>query len=294
MTGRTRRILLFLMALIVLGAVIFALYALRGFQGLPLIGGKTEKPVAIETPAPTEKPAETPEVTEEPTPTEQPVTEETPALPAAEPQAEEADFYQKGTLRTRSGSLGFKYETFGAALGGEESDSVSLGHVYSNPGRIRVQFLNGDSSAHQEPVELNYSAENLKQELSTADLDGDGNEELLILLRTDEDEQALLAFALNEKSGEYVQLRIGGREDLAWGSGCDASNGVIWYRHGTNPIQYDCYELQGSELVFTRRLEDDPRSSGKDRFTEYTVAGDSLLKLPEEIDRSKWSFVNFD
>lgn len=283
------------MALIVLGAVIFALYALRGFQGLPLIGGRTEKPVVIETPEPTEEPAPTPEVTEEPAPTGVPVSEETPELPAAEPQAaEEADFYQKGTLRTRSGSLGFKYELFGAAAGGEESDNVSLGHVYSNQGKIRVQFLNSDGSAHQEPTELSFSAENLKQELSTADLDGDGNEELLILLRTDENEQALLAFALEEKSGEYVQLRIAGREELAWGSGCDAASGLIWYRHGANPIQYDCYELQGSELVFTRRLEDDPHSSGKDRFTEYTVAGDSLLKLPDEIDRSKWAFVNFD
>lgn len=294
MTGRTRRILLFLMALLVLGAVVFALYALRGFQGLPLIGGKTEKPVVIETPEPTEEPAETPEPTEEPTPTEEPAAEETPALPAAQPQAEEADFYQKGTLRTRSGSLGFKYELFGAAAGGEESDSVSLGHVYSNLGTIRVQFLNSDGSAHQEPAELHYSAESLKQELNTADLDGDGNEELLILVRTDENEQALLAFALDEKSGEYAQLRIAGREEIAWGSGYDAASGLIWYRHGANPIQYDCYELQGSELVFTRRLEDDPHSSGKDRFTEYTVAGDSLLKLPDEIDRSKWSFVNFD
>ena len=290
-----RRILLALMALIVLGAVIFALYALRGFQGLPLIGGGTEKPAVTETAEPTEAPAATPEPTEEVQPTAEPVSTETPEPAAVEPQTEdEAIFYQKGTLRTRSGSLGFKYELFGAASSGEETDSVSLGHVYRNPGRIRVQFLNADGSAHQDPAELGYSAENLKQELSCADLDGDGNEELLILLHTDENEQAVLAFALNEKSGEYERLKVADREDLAWGSGYDAAGGLIWYRHGTNPIQYDCYEVQGGELVFTRRLEDDPRSSGKERFTEYTVAGGSLLKLPDEIDRAKWAFVNFD
>ena len=295
MNGKVRGILLFLLALIVLGAIGYAVYTMRGLEGLPLIGGQAEKPVVIETPAPTaepevsptEEPAATPEVIELPEPE-----------PAAAPE-EDAIFYQRGTLRTQAGELTYKFEVFGAAQSGEETDSVSLGHVYDNRGKIRVQFLNTDGSAHQQPAEFSFSTENLKQEILTADLNGDKNEELLVLLRTNENEQAVLAFALVESSGEYAFLKIGGREDIAWGSGYDAVGGLLWYRHGTSPVQYDCYELQGSELVLVRRLEDDPQADAGERFTEYVVAGDSLLKeqagvSADEIDHTKWNFVNFN
>ena len=63
MNGKLRAFLLLLITLIVLGAIGFALFTLRGLDGLPLIGGKTEKP-AEETPVPTE--AVEPEVTEAP------------------------------------------------------------------------------------------------------------------------------------------------------------------------------------------------------------------------------------
>ena len=289
MNGKLRGFLLFLLTLIVLGAIGFALYSLRGLEGLPLIGGRTEKPVVIETPVPTEEPSPEPEETPEPVVVELPEPEPT------SPEEEDPIFYQKGTLRGGAGELTFKYEVFG----GGETGSLSLGHVYDNRGKIRVRFLNSDGSAHQEPFELSYSTENLKQELLTVDLNGDGNEELLIQLRTNEDEQAVLAFALEESSGEYVWLKLAGREELVWGSGYDAASGLVWYRHGTCPVQYDCYELQGSELVLVRRLEDDPRADAAERFSEYSVDGSRLLTVQEKvpasaIDHSKWNFVNFN
>lgn len=297
MNGKVRGILLFLLALIVLGAIGYAVYALRGLEGLPLIGGQTEKPVVIETPEPTAEPEVIPE--EEPVPTPEVIELPEPETEAAAPAEEDAIFYQKGTLRTATGSLGFKLEVFGASQSGEETDSVSLGHVYDNRGKIRVQFLNADGSAHQQPAEFSYSTENLKQELLTADLNGDGNEELLVLLRTNENEQAVLAFAMEESSGEYVFLKIGGREDIAWGSGYDASAGQLWYRHGTSPVQYDCYELQGSELVLVRQLTDNPQADVQERFSEYKVDGTRFLTVQEkvsadEIDHEKWNFVNFN
>ena len=293
MNSKLRGFLLLMLTLIVLGAIGFALYSLRGLEGLPLIGGKTEKPVVIETPVPTEEPSPEPEETPEPVVVELPEPEPT------APAEDDAIFYQKGTLRSGAGNLTFKYEVFGGAQSGEETDSVSLGHVYDNRGKLRVQFLDPDGSAHQEPYELSYSTENLKQELLTVDLNGDGNEELLIQLRTNENEQAVLAFAPEEGSGDYVWLKLAGREELVWGSGYDAASGMIWYRHGTGPVQYDCYELQGSELVLVRRLEDDPRADAEERFSEYSVDGSRLLTVQEkvsasEIDHSKWNFVNFN
>lgn len=296
MTGKVRRILLFLLTLIVLGAIAFALYALRGLEGLPLIGGKDKEPVVTEAPEPTEEPDLMPE---EPTPEPAPEVVEQPEPEPAAPEEEDAIFYQKGALRGTTGTLNFKVEVFSAAQSGEETDSVSLGHVYNNPGKILVQFLNADGSAHQQPMEFSFSTENLKQELLTVDLNGDGNEELLILLRTNESEQAVLAFGLDQSSGEYTYLKIAGREDIAWGSGYDAVGSLIWYRHSTNPVQYDCYELQGSELVLVRRLEYNSRADAAERFTEYVVAGDSMLKeqagvSADEIDHTKWNFVNFN
>lgn len=300
MNGKLRAFLLFLITLIVLGAIGFALYTLRGLDGLPLIGGKTEKPAA-ETPVPvetaepveTEVPAETPEVTPEVTPE--------PAPEVVEPtvQPDEAVSSLTGQLNTESfGTLRYRSEILGPNQG-EESDSVTLGHVYSNMGKIRVQFLNADGSAFQEPIEVDYAAENLYQEPRVADLNGDRSDELVLLLRTFEDERAVLLFAYNPDTASYERVGIIQNDVITWSSGFDASSNQIWYRHGTRTIQYDCYELQGTRLVLVRRLEDNRLGSAEERFTEYTVDGSRMLIVQEkvpasDIDHNKWSFVNFN
>ena len=298
MNGKLRAFLLFLITLIVLGAIGFALYTLRGLDGLPLIGGKTEKPAA-ETPAPTE--VAEPEVTEAPAETPAPEVTPEPTSEAVEPtvQPDEAVSSLKGQLNTERGTLRYQSEVLSPNQGGEESDSVSLGHVYSNMGKIRVQFLNADGSAFQEPIEVDYAAENLYQEPRVADLNGDGSDELVLLLRTFEDERAVLLFAYNPDAAAYERVGIVQNDVITWSSGFDTATNQIWYRHGTRTIQYDCYELQGMRLVLVRRLEDNRLGSAEERYTEYAVAGDSLLKeqagvSADAIDHAKWSFVNFN
>ena len=299
MNGKLRAFLLFLITLIVLGAIGFALYTLRGLDGLPLIGGKTEKPAA-ETPVPTEAtepveteaPAETPEAVPE-------IVEPTPEPVEPTVQPDEAVSSLAGQLNTESGTLRYRSEILGPNQGGEESDSMTLGHVYSNMGKIRVQFLNADGSAFQEPIEVDYAAENLYQEPRVADLNGDGSEELVLILRTYEDERAVLLFAFNPDASAYERVGIIQNDVLTWSSGFDTASNQIWYRHGTRTIQYDCFELQGMRLVLVRRLEDNRLGSAEERYTEYAVAGDSLLKeqagvSADAIDHSKWSFVNFN
>ena len=298
MNGKLRAFLLFLITLIVLGAIGFALYTLRGLDGLPLIGGKTEKPAA-ETPVPTE--VAEPEVTEAPEETPAPEVTPEPTSEAVEPtvQPEEAVSSLSGQLSTERGTLRYRSEVLGPNQGSEESDSVTLGHVYSNMGKIRVQFLNADGSDFQEPIEVDYAAENLYQEPRVADLNGDGSDELVLLLRTFEDERAVLLFAYNPDAAAYERVGIVQNDVITWSSGFDAASNQIWYRHGTRTIQYDCYELQGMRLVLVRRLEDNRLGSAEERYTEYAVAGDSLLKeqagvSADAIDHSKWSFVNFN
>ena len=298
MNGKMRAFLLFLITLIVLGAIGFALYTLRGLDGLPLIGRKTAKPAA-ETPVPTE--VVEPEVTVAPAETPVPEVTPEPAPEVVEPtvQPDEAVSSLTGQLNTESfGTLRYRSEILGPNQG-EESDSVTLGHVYSNMGKIRVQFLNADGSAFQDPIEVDYAAENLYQEPRVADLNGDGSDELVLLLRTYEEERAVLLFAYNPDTAVYERVGIIQNDVITWSSGFDASSNQIWYRHGTRTIQYDCYELQGTRLVLVRRLEDNRLGSAEERFTEYAVAGDSLLKeqagvSADAIDHVKWSFVNFN
>ena len=138
MTGKVRRILLFLLTLIVLGAIAFALYALRGLEGLPLIGGKDKEPVVTEAPEPVETqapesvPAETPEivVAEEP---------ESSAGVSGEPE-ENVSSTLSGALHTAAGDLRYKSEILAPGSGGD-ADSVSLGHVYASKGKIRFLAL---------------------------------------------------------------------------------------------------------------------------------------------------------
>jgi len=298
MNGKLRAFLLFLITLIVLGAIGFALFTLRGLDGLPLIGGKTEKPAA-EIPVPTE--VVEPEVTEAPAETPVPEVTPEPAPEVAEPavQPEEAVSSLAGQLSIESGTLRYRSEILGPNQGGGESGSMTLGHVYSNMGKIRVQFLNADGSAFQAPIEVDYAAENLYQEPRVADLNGDGSDELVLLLRTYEDERAVLLFAYNPDTPAYERVGIVQNDVITWSSGFDAASNQIWYRHGTRTIQYDCFELQGMRLVLVRRLEDNRLGSAEERYTEYTVAGDSLLKeqagvSADAIDHAEWSFVNFN
>ena len=306
MNGKLRAFLLFLITLIVLGAIGFALFTLRGLDGLPLIGGKTEKPVE-ETPAPTEavepepaeEPAETPEATPESVEPSPEVAEPGPEVAEPTAQPEEAVSTLKGPLQTKAGALRFQSDILPPSQNGEDSDTMSLGHVYRNLGTIRVQFLNADGSAFQAPVEVEYASEGLNQEARAADLNGDGSEELLLLLRTFEDERAVLLFVFNPDTAAYERVGIISNDVITWSSGFDAASNLIWYRHGTRTLQYDCYELQGTQLVLVRRLEDNRGAEASERFTEYVAAGGSLLKeqagvSAAEIDHDKWNFVNFN
>lgn len=296
MTGKVRRILLFLLTLIVLGAIAFALYALRGLEGLPLIGGKAKEPVVIETPEPVE--AETPE----PGPADTPETAEagTPetSVGASEQTDETASSTLSGTLHTAAGDLRYKSEILGPD-NGEEPDSVSLGHVYANRGKIRVQFFRADGSVHQPPIELDYVSENLHQEPRCLDLNGDGSDELVLRLHTFESEHAVLLLAFNPETGAYEHVAFSQPGVLTWSSDYDAASGLFWYRHGTVALSYDCFELQGMSLAMVRRLEDNRQGSEEERFTEYEVVGDRLLIVKEKvrasaIDKDMWNFVNFN
>ena len=296
MTGKVRRILLFLLTLIVLGAIAFALYALRGLEGLPLIGGKDKEPVVTEAPEPVETqapesvPAETPEivVAEEP---------ESSAGVSGEPE-ENVSSTLSGALHTAAGDLRYKSEIL-APGSGEDADSVSLGHVYASKGKIRVQFFRDDGSALQPPIELDYASENLFQEPRCQDLNGDGSDELVLRLHTYEDEHAVLLLAFNPETGAYEQAAFTQPGVLIWGTDFDAASGRFCYRHGAPTISYDCFELQGTSLTMVRRLEDDRQADEGERFTEYEVVGDRLLIVKEkvpatDIDRDYWSFVNFN
>ena len=295
MNGKLRHILLLLLAVLILGAVIYALYILRGFGDLPLIGKETEKPVVVETPpitdpveAPTPEPTETPAPTAEPTPA---VTE------APAPAGEDVISSLSGTLQTAAGELRYRTEIVTPEQG-EEADGASLGHVYVKRGLLRVQLTQADGSAFQEPFVLEYASENLHQESRVADLNGDGSEELVLRLHTFEDERAVLLFAWDEETGRYVRVGFQEGDAITWSTDYDAASNELWYRHGTVTLYYDCYELQGSTLVLTRRLADEPQNGADERFTEYAVDGSRILTLQEKvgadkIDRAKWSFINF-
>ena len=296
MTGRTRHILLLLLAVIVVGAMLFALYALRGFGDLPLVGGKTEKPVVTETPAPTPEPTETPAPTPEPTKTPAPApTSEA----GTEPADEDAVSSLSGALRTGAGELRYKAEIFGSAQQGDETDSVSLGHVYANAGRLRVQFFRADGSSPQEPFLIEYASTNLHQEARSVDLNGDGSEELVLRLHTFEGEHAVILFTYDPEKDACVRVDFQDNDAITWSSDYDAATNELWHRHGTVTVCYDCYELQGTALVMTRRLADDRRKDDAERFTEYAVDGSRILTLQENvpasaIDSAKWSYVNFN
>ncbi len=295
MTGKVRRILLFLLALIILGAIAFALYALRGLEGLPLIGGADKASVETEAPEPVEE--ETPEPVTAETP--EPVTAEEPEPSAAGTVEEEnVSSTLSGTLHTSAGDLRYKSEILDPDSG-EETDPVSLGHVYSKHGKIRVQFFREDGSAVQPPFEMEYSSENLHQEPRCLDLNGDGSDELVLRLHTYEDERAVLLLVFNPDTGAYEQAFFTQPGVLTWSTDFDAASGRFCYRHGAPAISYDCFELQGTSLTMVRRLVDDRQSSEEERFTEYEVVGDRLLIVKEKvpasaIDKDLWSFVNFD
>ena len=296
MTGKVRRILLFLLTLIVLGAIAFALYALRGLEGLPLIGGKVEEAVVTEAPEPVEAETPEPEALEEP----EAVEAETPETPAEAPTAGEENVSStlSGTLHTTAGDLRYKSEILDPDSG-EESDSVSLGHVYSKHGKIRVQFFRADGSALQPPFEMEYSSENLHQEPRCLDLNGDGCDELVLRLHTYEDERAVLLLVFNPDTGAYEQAFFTQPGVLTWGTDFEPASGRFCYRHGAPAISYDCFELQDTSLTMVRRLVDDRQSSEDERFTEYEVVGDRLLIVKEkvpasDIDKDYWTFVNLD
>ena len=295
MSGRTRRILLFLLSLVILGAVVFALYSLRGFEGLPLVGGgsfrpkPSETPIEVPTPAPTAEP--TPEPTEEPA-----VLPGTPD--GSETGSENVISSMAGALRTAAGDLRYKTEIASASQEGD-SDQMSLGHVYARRVLLTVRIFGADGSLLQELPAVELAAENIYQEPRAVDLNGDGSDELVICLHTYENERAVLVYAYDPASAAYARVSIFDGGAVTWSSDLDTATNQIWYRHGTKAISYDCYELHGMELVLVRRLVDDRDQSEQERFSEYTVDGSRLLTLQEKvpaaaIDRTKWSFVNFN
>ena len=300
MNGKLRAFLLILLTLAVLGAIGAMVYFVRGFDGLPTLTELLKRPKATQ-----EHVIETPPPTAEPTPGEEPLPLPTPeALPepsveaTAAPAAEDEDVISSlsGVLHTGAGDMRYRSEILQAGSGQEGG---TLGHVYSSFGQIRLRFTAPDGSALQEPVILQYAGEDLHQEARCADLDGDGSEELVIRLHTFENEHTVLLFALDPESGAFRRVHFTQSEGLTWSSDFDAATGQIWYRHNTDPLQYDCYELQGLQLVLVRRLEDSRRSSAEERFSEYVVDGDRLLTVQEKvpasaIDRGAWSFVNFE
>ncbi len=292
MNGKLRHILLLLLAVLILGAVVFALYTLRGFGDLPLIGRKTETPVVIETPEPS------PEPTEEPEPTPAETAESTPEVSeTAAPVNDDVVSSLSGTLHSAAGELRYKTEIVSAAPGAE-TDGGSLDHVYVKRGLLRVQLSRDDGSAYQEPFVLDYAGENLHQEARPADLNGDGSEELVLRLHTFEDERAVLLFAWDQETESYVRVTFQEGDAITWSTDYDARSNELWYRHGTVTLYYDCYELQGTALVLTRRLTDERQNEADERFSEYAVDGSRILTLQEKvgadkIDRTKWSFVDF-
>ena len=202
-----------------------------------------------------------------------------------------------GTLHTAAGDLRYKSEILDPGSDGD-ADSVSLGHVYTNRGKIRVQFFRNDGSALQPPIELDYASESLYQEPRCVDLNGDGSDELVLRLHTYEEERTVLLLAFNPETGAYEQASFAQPGVLIWGTDFDAASGRFWYRHGAPTLSYDCFELQGVSLTMVRRLEDNRQASEDERFTEYEVVGDRLLIVKEkvpasEIDRDLWNFVNF-
>ena len=293
MSGRTRRILLLVLALVIFGAIFFALYSLRGLEGLPLIGGGSLKPKATE--APIEVP--TPEPTEEPTVE---VTEEPVALPGTPTESGTGSgdviSSMSGALGTERGELRYKTEI---ASADKDADSMSLGHKYSKRVQLSVRISTADNSFYQELAPVELAAENIYQEPRALDLNGDGNDELVICLHTYENERAVLVYAYDAANAVYERVSIFDGGAVTWSSDFDTATNQIWYRHGTKAISYDCYELHGMELVLVRRLVDDRDQSEQERFSEYTVDGSRLLTLQEKvpaaaIDRTKWSFVNFN
>lgn len=294
MSGRVRRILLFLLSLVILGAVIFALYSLRGFEGLPLIGGltgksePTEAPIEVPTPEPTAEP--TPEPTEEVA---------LPGVPeTSEPGEENVISSMAGTLHTASGDLRYRTEIVSDQQEGD-SDQMSLGHVYTKRAHLSVRIFKADGSMLQEQPAVELAAENIYQEPRAVDLDGDGNDELVICLHTYENERAVLLYVYDAANAAYTRVSFFGSDAVTWSSDFDTATNQLWYRYGTRAITYDCYGLRGMELVLVRRLVDDRDQSEQERFSEYTVDGSRLLTVQEKvpaaaIDRAKWSFVNFN
>lgn len=296
MNGKLRAFLLILLTLAVLGSIGAMVYFVRGFDSLPTLTELLKRPKTTEAPV-----IETPPPSAEPEPSEEPLPLPTPEPlpePSAAPTAEDEDVISSlsGVLHSAAGDLRYRSEILQAGSGQEGG---TLGHVYSSFGQIRLRFTAPDGSALQEPVILQYAGEDLHQEARCADLNGDGSEELVIRLHTFENEHTVLLFAFDPDSAAYRRVHFTQSEGLTWSSDYDAATKQIWYRHNTDPLQYDCYELQGLQLVLVRRLEDSRRSSAEERFSEYVVDGERLLTVQEKvpasaIDRGAWSFVNFE